>query len=52
MGTEIHASGQTDGDNKTNNAFAVFPTRLKNPTSNTCPGPLCLQLGHKPLSKL
>jgi len=51
VGTEIHACGQTDGDDKTNSPFAIFPTP-KNPTSSPCPGPLYLQLGHKSLSKL
>jgi hypothetical protein len=45
--TEMHAGGQTGGDNKTNSAFAIFPTSLKIPTSTACPGPFCIQLGHK-----
>jgi len=26
---EIHAGGQTDGDDRTNSAFVIFPTHLQ-----------------------
>ena len=29
VGTEIHAGGQIDGDDKTNRSLAIFPTHLK-----------------------
>jgi len=51
VGNESHAGCQTDGDNSTNSVFTNFSTHLEYPTSNPCPGPFCLQLGHKPLSK-
>jgi len=50
--TESYAGGQTEGNDKTNSAFAIFPTHLNNPKSSLCPGSFCVQLGYKSLSKL